>query len=445
MVYIQKRAERSGPIWRVRWVIPETGVTDQEKFPLDEDDRAKTFASLVRLNGERYPTLAQMTAFGFEPPPGFARTAPLPTVGGFDLGQQLAPVGAGVPMVAMGADGVPIWIPPQVPVVEVPQTTIEEACEGFIDTLTRPNKESVRKYRERLRLHVYPSLGPRPVAAVTRGELRDWQSALENKGLASKTIQNTRGDVLSPMFDASCLEGEHGEPPLRRQNPLKGLALPLRVRSPREVLQDQAQVDIFLKAAYTVDPMAAELLVVKLATGMRWGEIAGLPVENVLPDQEILVNQVYRREGNTWEIVPQPKTEAGFRTIPTPRAAWEIAWRRSELRSPGRPVFPAPEGGFWRYSQFYDGRWKKILALAIKMGLRVARFTLHTLRHSLLTRLADEGLELSTLAQIAGHKPGTTYAMYVHPTRRNHRRAREMSSSMLPSEFGGWNVYDDND
>ena len=65
--------------------------------------------------------------------------------------------------------------------------------------------------------------------------------------------------------------------------------------------------------------------------------------------------------------------------------------------------FTAPKGGRWRYEVFLDDRWKKIRALAEVKGLR-KRMTMYGLRHSLLTWLASEGVDLLTLRTIAGHK-----------------------------------------
>lgn len=99
-------------------------------------------------------------------------------------------------------------------------------------------------------------------------------------------------------------------------------------------------------------------------------------------------------------------------------------------------VFTAPKGGHWRYEVFYDDRWKKIRALAEAKGLR-KRMTMSGLRHSLLTWLASEGVDLMTLRTIAGHKRvSTTFDIYVHSTRRHHATVKEAVSGLVGLEVG---------
>lgn len=99
-------------------------------------------------------------------------------------------------------------------------TFFEEYARDYISKLVKPNPKTKRKYLERLTNHVFPVIGHRPVAAITRREMRLWQEDLIGK-LSAKTIQNIRGESVSPIFDAACLAGEDDEPPLRSYNPLK--------------------------------------------------------------------------------------------------------------------------------------------------------------------------------------------------------------------------------
>ena len=109
-----------------------------------------------------------------------------------------------------------------------------------LERLVKPNPETRRKYLERLRVHVFPVIGERPIVEITRREMRLWQEGLLAKGSSPKTIQNIRGETVSPIFEAACLPGEDDEPPLRTYNPLKGLKLPERNRPEREPLLKSA-------------------------------------------------------------------------------------------------------------------------------------------------------------------------------------------------------------
>jgi hypothetical protein len=89
---------------------------------------------------------------------------------------------------------------------------------------------------------------------------------------------------LAPIFDAACLPGEDDEPALRSYNPLRGFDLPDHIKPDRDIVETPDEARIFVEAAYAVDSEAADLLVTLLATGVRWGEGAGLPVRAVHRD-----------------------------------------------------------------------------------------------------------------------------------------------------------------
>jgi site-specific recombinase XerD len=57
------------------------------------------------------------------------------------------------------------------------------------------------------------------------------------------------------------------------------------------------------------------------------------------------------------------------------------------------------------------------------------------LRHSLLTLLASEGIDLEALRQIAGHKRiATTFELYVHATRKHHGAVRAVVRPFLGAD-----------
>ncbi|OJF10941.1 integrase [Couchioplanes caeruleus subsp. caeruleus] len=315
--------------------------------------------------------------------------------------------------------------------------TFETFALDYLERLVKPNPETKRKYLERLRVHVFPVLGERPIAEITRREMRLWQEGLVAKKLAAKTIQNIRGETVSPIFEAACLPGEDDEPPLRTYNPLKGLALPQRIRPPREIVEDQREARLVIEAAYEIDPNAADLMLTLLATGMRWGETAGLPVQAVNVERgTVSIMQVLRREHFQWKVIPQPKTKDGYREIPVPAQVMKVIAARCGSRDRDAFVFTAPMGGHWLHDNFYDDRWKKIRTLAEANGLRKRR-TMYGLRHSLLTWLASEGVDLTTLRTIAGHKRvSTTFDIYVHSTRRHHPKVKQAISDLMGLEAG---------
>ncbi|OKI45492.1 tyrosine-type recombinase/integrase [Micromonospora sp. CB01531] len=294
----------------------------------------------------------------------------------------------------------------------------------------KPSVETKRKYRERLEKHVFPVLGDKPIASITRRMMREWQTGLFDAGLSRKTIANIRGESVFPIFRASCLPGEDEELPLRTYNPLKGLALPDGVKYERDILETPDDAALFLTAAYEVDPEAADLLLTKLATGLRWGEVAALTAGSVRAHLgTVEVRQVLRKVNRQWVVEPKPKTKKGYRSVPVHPLVMEMVKRRAAAGT--KFLFVAPRGNHWRYEDFYDWRWVKIRSLAESRGLR-GHITMHGLRHSLLTLLAAEGLELAGLTHLAGHaQVATTMDGYVHNTTAHHEPVRRIVGGFL--------------
>jgi integrase len=404
MATIEKRKTKDGKVtrYRVKWRTGGTGTWDGVTFDAHAD--AKQWRALVEAFGNQRPPEDQIIAHGF----------------GYLLGRDRVVV-VDPTSALKQADG---RTPDQV--------TFEQYAREYVEGLVRPGRETKRKYLERLHLHVFPVIGQRPIGEITRREMRLWQAGLVDRGLSGKTIANIRGESLSPIFDAACLPGENDEPPLRSYNPLRGLDLPGHVKPERDIVENEDEARIFVEAAYAVDPEAADLVVTLLATGVRWGEGAGLPVRAVHGQAgTISIEQVVKQECRTWIVVRKPKTKKGFRQIPVPEQVMEMLLRRCEGRRRDDFVFTNPDGGFWRYGQFYEPRWVKIRKLAERNGLS-KHLTPHGLRHSLLTLLASEGIDLDALRQIAGHKQiSTTFDLYVHATRKHHRAVRAVVRPFL--------------
>lgn len=406
MAYIEKRPSKNGKTtrYRVRWRTGGRRDGDWDGQTFDDQADAKRFHGLVEACRDQYPRAEQLIAHGFAelvstPDPASAPVAPQPAP---EPEQAPAPI------------------------------TFEEYAREYVAGLIKPNRETRRKYLERLVNNVFPVLGARPIAEITRREIREWQQGLIAQGLSAKTIANIRGESVVPIFEAACRPGEDDEPPLRSYNPVKGLPLPEGVRIERDIIETEREAKIFIEAAYEVDPNAADLLVATLSTGLRWGEVSGLPVCAVHPARgTVSIRQVLRREHHTWVVVAKPKTRKGYRQVPVPAQVMAMLKRRCEGRKRDDFVFTAPEGGFWRYAKFYDGRWKKIRALAESRGID-KHLTPHGLRHSLLTLLATEGVDLAALQQIAGHKRiSTTFDVYVHATSKHHDPVRKIVTGFV--------------
>lgn len=162
-------------------------------------------------------------------------------------------------------------------------------------------------------------------------------------------------------------------------------------------------------------------------TGTRPSEQLGLLWEDVDFDANVIrIRRVQERDGSFTEMT---KTEAGTREIPLGRTLREMlmAWR---IRCPRRKkelhrVFPGPGrlqpwpkprlggGGPLLYQNYRKRYWAPAFE---RLGLPYV--TPHSARHSFISTLQAQGIEIGLVANIAGHaNPTVTLGHYTQAVR----------------------------
>ena len=68
--------------------------------------------------------------------------------------------------------------------------TFEAFALEYVERLVKPNPETKRKYLERLRVHVFPVIGERPIVKITRREMLDELNRVADFLAAQKLIEN---------------------------------------------------------------------------------------------------------------------------------------------------------------------------------------------------------------------------------------------------------------
>jgi integrase len=158
-----------------------------------------------------------------------------------------------------------------------------------------------------------------------------------------------------------------------------------------------------------------DVATILLGTAMRPGEAYALRWENVsLNGQRGLIQVV---EG---------KTRAARRMLPMIPAVLEVIHRRFEEQN--RPtegwVFPAQT----KSEHIQQGSGKRAHRRALKIS-EVTPFPVYCLRHTALTRLAAAGVDVFTLARIAGHSSIAIIQRYCHPQSDSVERAFILSEN----------------
>ena len=194
----------------------------------------------------------------------------------------------------------------------------------------------------------------------------------------------------------------------------------LRGERNREFVLSHRAEPIYLNAA--PQPLK-DVAVLILETGVRPGEAANLKWADVYLNPAVHAELGYI-------AVRGGKSRNAKRNLSlTARAAEMLKVRKAGVKSAW--VFPgdsseAPILGTSLDHQHDDVR------TALKLG---KDFVIHSLRHTMLTRLGEAGADAFTIMRIAGHSSVTVSQRYVHPTPEGMERAFERLEKLNAVKF----------
>jgi integrase len=264
----------------------------------------------------------------------------------------------------------------------------------------------------RLRRHVRPFFGDRPIEAIRPILIRQWQNQLSAR-LGHESLMACRS-ILFRILQLAEDEGAITANPLRRVPPPKRRADP-------ETILGQAK-----RRAYTPEE-AGRLLarcplfwwdhaLTLLGTGLRFGEFAGLRRRRLHLEDAPAVLQVvdvrYQAGRFGSGFKPRPKSDAGIREIPLAPLVVEAICRQLPPAGAGPDalVFTGPGGG----NHVAAGTRTVLSRHGFRRMYRtaVARADLdhldlrgpHDFRHTFSTWLEDAGIPARVIDELMGHQ-----------------------------------------
>ncbi|CAM5585009.1 Site-specific integrase OS=Streptomyces alboniger OX=132473 GN=CP975_24090 PE=4 SV=1 [Streptomyces alboniger] len=321
---------------------------------------------------------------------------------------------------------------------ELGKVTFEQYATKWMATqMTDPaTRESVEM---RLRLHVIPHIGKRPVGSFNPTHLRVWMRVLEDAGLSPAYRRGIFAHV-STVFTAAV------EDRIIRANPCSARSVKAPRLDPRKVkpwsVERVKAVRAELPHRYRalVDPAAG--------CGLRQGEVFGLAVEDVdflggvvhvVRQVKLLRNRAVFAppKGGKERDVPLPESIgfalAGHLTH-FPAAEVTLPWRTLD----GPPVtasliFRSPESLSLNRNRFNHREWKPALRAA---GVAPGRDNgMHALRHFYASVLLDAGESIKALSEYLGHHdPGFTLRTYTHLMPSSETRTRAAVDAVFEDE-----------
>jgi integrase len=293
------------------------------------------------------------------------------------------------------------------------------------DRRERRGLRSVHDDESRLEHWVTPTLGARPVDAITRDEVEALRDALDThvreEHLSWKTAENIWSVVARLFRDAAgsklrALRVRADNPAAGVQPPDKGRARAKSFLYPSEAAALAARAS---NPGEDLDELA--LFVVNAYTGLRIGELAALDLADIdLAHDDIHVHRAYDAKA---KVIRETKTEAGNRHVPIEPAIKPVIAALVARRGGTGLLFPAvpaqrdaakhlramlERAGVTRAALFTSDRTRKNL-------------TVHDLRATAITWWAVRGDDAVKIQRRAGHEDFNTTLGYIREA--ENRRA----------------------
>jgi integrase len=293
------------------------------------------------------------------------------------------------------------------------------------------------RYEELIRCHIVPALGHIPLARLGPTAVQQlYVTMVSIKGLSTTTARQAAA-VLHVALRTAVRRG------LILRNPCDNTTPPPRAKFEPTVFT-QEQVAKYLKdAREKATPAVYALHVTALTTGLRLGELLGLPEVAVDLRSGLLTVQQQLVRAGRHPVYGQPKTARGRRTVLLPPVATEairkaLVWKKErKLRlgpkfhdvgllfcgSRGRPLNPA-------------NLWNRDHVPRIER-LGLPRTRLHDMRHFHATTLVANGVDARTVADRLGHASvAFTLQTYAHAAVKAQQYAATVANDSLMKTVG---------
>jgi integrase len=194
----------------------------------------------------------------------------------------------------------------------------------------------------------------------------------------------------------------------------------LRGERNREFVLNHRLEPIYLEAA--PQPLR-DVAILILETGVRPGEAASLKWADVYlnPAMHAELGYIAIRGGKSRNA----KRNLSLRA----RAAEMLKARKAAVKSPW--VFPGDSAEAPILGTSLDHQHDDVRTV-LKLG---KDFVIHSLRHTMLTRLGEAGADAFTIMRIAGHSSVTVSQRYVYPTPEGMERAFERLEKLNAVKF----------
>lgn len=290
------------------------------------------------------------------------------------------------------------------------------------------------KYRQYLHDHLLPAFGRMRLRDITEQTVRSWWDAYpvshDGRGLSQRLHCYT---LLKGILGTAANTIMPGGGTLIPRDPCT-----IRISKPRPLHEQVIATDEELREVASCMPDGLGLAVLLSGIlGLRRGEVLGLQRRDI--DLKGMVLHVRRsakqtRMGDVWRMeLGSTKTPTGVRDIMIPDTLVEPLKQQllSTGRQPDSLLFHSKKGSIVHVTSLEES-WME----ARRKVPRLADMHFHDLRHTALTRLAQNGATVAELEHIAGHSDAQTAMHYQHAVSSHERQVIDRAASQASGDDG---------
>ncbi len=281
-----------------------------------------------------------------------------------------------------------------------------EAAKKYIEKLEEEGGKDIKAKQRRLEQHLVPYFGNQPLTKITTSEIDRYKvmrlkekavpGGEKNKPLDISALKYTsKGTINRELAAISHLFSKAVEWQWLPYRPAKinrfHEEMKKRVYLTREQISKLKEESLKDK-----NPLVYLFIMIGIDTGMRKSEILKIGLEHIDLDRR---------------LIHIPVAKAGTREQPiTKRLAIQLKEVIDTVPEEQEWLFPSTKSATGHITNM-DKAFRRVVTAA---GLDPREIVRHTMRHTAVTHLVQEGIDLPTVMRISGHKTLAMVLRYAH-------------------------------
>jgi integrase len=290
---------------------------------------------------------------------------------------------------------------------------------------------TAKSYRSMITEHLKPAFSAYRSDRFTLGVVEEWRKGIAQK-IADGTLSGKSYVNLRNLLHAIIDWARHPERRYLAHDPIGGLPRLRLSRVAKRPHFEPQQVSELLRVAAETPPDDT-IIRVAVLSGLRRGELFALKWDDVDPGNGQDGGRFHVRRSTYQGAITSPKTDESSRVVDVPQRLLDDLAVCQAMHP------PIGEGFIFRSDQgrpMDPDNWhhRRLVPILERAKLRLSKTGLHSLRHSYVSLLADQGEDVHYIARQVGHSSTRlTEDVYRHVFARTRVEAMRRLGAAFPT------------